>query len=315
MSNRFQRCIAAAAMAAFAIAPAAAQSPAPAASEAPRLVLLGTKGGPSFRAHSAVPTSHVLIVRGVPYVVDTGYGVTRHLLQAGVQLNALRYVFITHHHSDHNLEYGNLLYTAWANGLKSRVDAYGPPGLVDMTRDVMAANRLDIETRIADEGRGDLRKLVFAHEIGEGVIFQDDNVKVTALRNHHPPIVDSYAFKFETQGRTIVFSGDTSYFPPLAEFAKGADVLIHEVMYGPGIEALARRIANGETLLKHLRDSHTLAEDVGRIAKAAGVKTLVLSHFVPGDDPSITRETWERAVRTSFDGRIVVGADLMEIPL
>jgi ribonuclease BN (tRNA processing enzyme) len=315
MSNALKHLVGAAAVAAFALGPVAAQTPPPAPRDDLRLVLLGTKGGPSFRAHSAVPTSHVLIVRGVPYVVDTGYGVTRHLLQAGVQLNALRYIFITHHHSDHNLEYGNLIYTAWANGLKTRVDAYGPPGLADMTRDTMAANKLDIETRIADEGRGDLRKLVFAHEIGEGVVFQDDNVKVTAMRNHHPPIVDSYAFKFETQGRTIVFSGDTSYYPPLAEFAKGADVLIHEVMYGPGIEALARRIANGETLLKHLRDSHTLAEDVGRIAKAAGVKTLVLSHFVPGDDPSITPEMWERAARTNFDGRIVIGADLMEIPL
>jgi len=310
--------VAAAAVIALNISLASAQSvpaqPQAAAAEV-RLILLGTKGGPSVRGNSAVPTSHVLIVRGVPYVIDAGYGVTQRLLQAGVQLNVLRYVFITHHHSDHNLEYGNLLYTAWANGLKSQVDAYGPPGLVDMTRNFMATNQFDIDTRIADEGRPDLRKLVVAHEFREGAVFQDENVKVTALRNHHPPIVDSFAFKFETQGKTIVFSGDTSYFPPLAEFAKGADVLIHEAMYGPGIEALARRNANAETLLKHLKDSHTLAEDVGRIAKAAAVKTLVLSHLVPGDDPSVTRELWERAARTSFDGKIIVGADLMEIPL
>ena len=124
-----------------------------------------------------------------------------------------------------------------------------------------------------------------------------------------------YACKFETKdGKTVVFSGDTAYFPDLARFAKGADVLVHEVMYGPGIEALAKRIPNRATLLKHLKESHAFAEDVGRIAQAAGVKTLVLSHFVPGDDSSITSELWTVPLRQNFKGNIVVGEDLLEVP-
>lgn len=283
-----------------------------------KVVLLGTKGGPSVRADTPTISSNVVIIKGVPYVVDAGYGATLRLLEAGVPLTAVRYLLITHHHSDHELEYGPMLYTAWANGLSTPIDTYGPTGLEDLTKNWWQANTLDIQVRIEDEGRVHPDTLVTAHDFDfekEGLVFENDDVQVSALRVPHPLVRDPYAYKFKTKaGKTIVFSGDTAYFPALAEFAKGADVLVHEVMYGPGIEALAKRIPNGDTLLKHLKESHTLAEDVGRIAQQADVKMLVLSHFVPGDDPSITTEMWESAVRANFDGDILVGQDLTEIP-
>ncbi|MFP5406924.1 MAG: MBL fold metallo-hydrolase, partial [Gammaproteobacteria bacterium] len=205
-----------------------------------------------------------------------------------------------------------------ANGLRTPIDTYGPTGLKDLDRNWWEANKLDIQVRIEDEGRTHPDELVTAHDFDfekEGVVFENDDVKVSALRVPHPLVRDPYAYKFETKdGKIIVFSGDTAYFPDLARFARGADILVHEVMYGPGIEALARRIPNGATLLKHLKESHTLAEDVGKIAQAAEVKTLVLSHFVPGDDPSITAEMWASPVQANFKGRIVVGKDLAEIP-
>src|SRR5262249_47977782 len=216
--------------------------------------------------------------------------------EAGLPLPALRYVFITHHHSDHNLELGPLRYNAWASGLRQTVDAYGPDGIAELIEAYWQSERFDIETRIGDEGRPDLRKLVRAHTYGQGPVFADANVKVTALRNIHPPVTESYALKSELDGKTIVFSGDTAYFPPLAEFAEGADMLIHEVMYGPALEALVQKNPNAATLMAHLKASHTLAEDVGRIAAAAQVKTLVLNHFVPGDDKSLTPEFWTEAV-------------------
>lgn len=95
--------------------------------------------------------------------------------------------------------------------------------------------------------------------------------------------------------------------------ATGADVLVHEVMYLPGVEALVRRLPNATRLREHLLAAHTLPEDVGRIAAQARVKTLVLTHFVPGDDPSIADEQWAEGVRKHFGGRIIVGKDLMEI--
>jgi ribonuclease BN (tRNA processing enzyme) len=84
-------------------------------------------------------------------------------------------------------------------------------------------------------------------------------------------------------------------------------------MYLPGVEALVRRLPNATRLREHLLASHTLPEDVGKIAAQAKVKTLVLSHFVPGDDPSITDEDWTQGVRKHFSGRIIVGKDLMEL--
>jgi ribonuclease BN (tRNA processing enzyme) len=278
-----------------------------------RIILLGTKGGPTI-GETRKNAATLLLINGIPYVIDCGYGVSRQLIAAGVPLNTVRYLFITHHHSDHNLEYGNLIYNAWATDLPFRIDAYAPPGLAKMTRDFFNYMKFDIETRIADEGKPDLRKLVSAHEFSRpGVVLQNEDVKISAALVRHPPIKQAYAYRFDAKDRSVVVSGDTAYAPELAEFAKGADVLIHEVVYLPGIEAIVKNIKNGAKLRAHLLACHTSAEDVGRIAAQAGVKTLVLSHFVPGLDPSITDELWAEGVRKHFNGRIIVGKDLMEI--
>lgn len=281
-----------------------------------RLVLLGNKGGPSIRFYAPSPSSSLLVVKGVPYIIDAGYGATFKLVEAGFPLGALKTIFITHNHSDHNLEAGILPYNAWAISLKTPVDIYGPPGIEGVVRGAMDANTFDIETRIGDEGKPDLRKLVTAHPIGEGEVLRNADVTVTAMRVKHPPIVDAFAFKFAfAGGKTIVFSGDTTYFPPLADFAKGADILVHEVAFEPALRALAQRNPNAATMLDHLKASHTMTEDVGRIATAAGVRTLVLNHFVPADDKSLTEEKWRAEVAKTFAGSIIVGRDLLTIPL
>ena len=279
-----------------------------------RLILLGTKGGPRVSEAGRSNPSTLLVINEVPYVVDCGYGTSRQLLAAGIPLKTLRHVFITHHHSDHNLEHGALVYNAWASGLGSRVDLWGPPGLRNMRAAFFEAMTIDIETRIADEGRPDLARLVFANEFdGPGVILENADVRVTAARVRHPPIEHAYAFRFDAKDRSIVISGDTAYSPELVALARGADVLVHEVMYLPALDALLRRNANAKRLREHLLASHTLPEEVGRVAAEAGVGTLVLSHFVPGDDASITDQQWAEGVRKRFRGRIIVGADLMEI--
>jgi len=280
-----------------------------------RLILLGTKGGPTLSTKSGRANSATLIlINDVPYLIDCGYGVSRQLISAGMALNRLRYVFITHHHSDHNLEYGPLLYNASVASQSIRIDAYGPPGLQKLTNDFFEYERFDIETRLIDEGGEDPRKTISVHEFDRaGIVMRNDDVKVTSCRVRHPPITQSYAYRFDAKDRSIVISGDTAYAPELAEFAKSADVLVHEVMYLPAIEKLIRQNSAATRLREHLLASHTSTEDVGRIAAQAGVKTLVLSHFVPGDDPSITEEQWSEGVRKHFKGRIIVGKDLLEI--
>ena len=279
-----------------------------------RIILLGTKGGPSVGKSGRSNFSILILINDIPYVVDCGYGVSRQLISAGVSLERLRYILITHHHSDHNLEYGTLFYNAWVTARLIHVDAYGPVGLRKLTRDFFEYEKFDIETRIVDEGATDPRKLIFVHEFDQpGVVMQNDDVKITSCRVRHPPITQSYAYRFDAKDRSIVISGDTAYAPELAAFAKGADVLVHEAMYLPGIEKLIRQLPDATRLREHLMAAHTSTEDVGRIAAQSGVKTLVLSHFVPGDDPSITDEQWSEGARKFFKGRIIVGKDLMEI--
>lgn len=284
-----------------------------AAAQGTQLILLGTKGGPRVGGARSNP-ANVLLVDGEPYVVDCGQGVARQLVRAGIPLPRVNKIFFTHLHSDHTLDYGGLVYSAWSAGLKSKVQVWGPPTLNAMTRSFMDYMKFDIDIRVGDEGKPQLPQLIETHEFDrDGLVMQDAKVKVTALRNAHPPIHDSFALRFDTPDRSVVFSGDTTYFPPLADFARGADVLVHEVIYVPGVDAMVKRVPNAATLKEHLLASHTTTEDVGRIAAAAGVNTLVLSHVVPGDDPTITDEMWAEGVRKHFKGRIVVGRDLMVI--
>lgn len=289
--------------------------PARAAQARTRWIFLGTKGGPRVTTGRSNP-ANVLLVDNVPYVVDCGYGVTKELVEAKVRLPDLRYIFITHLHSDHVLEFGNLVDAAWSAGLKHEVQAFGPEGLAAYVRNYWEANRFDIEVRIPDEGKPDPRKLLVVNEIAKsGPVMQTKTVKVTAFQTPHPPIKKNYAYKFETPDGVIVYACDTAYNPKLAEFAKGADMLIHEALYEPGVDALVSRIKNAARLKKHLMAAHTTTDDVGRIAQAANVKKLVLTHLVPGDDPSITDAMWTEGVRKHFKGNVVVARDMMEIDL
>lgn len=276
-----------------------------------RLVLLGTAGGPTPKALRAAPSSAVVVDDAV-YVVDCGNGIARQLALAGLPLGKIRDIFITHHHSDHNADYGNLALLAWAADLRTPIDAWGPPPLKRMTRRFLQLNDADIHTRIADEGRPPLAPLLRPHElIRGGPVMQDDKVKVTAALVEHPPVRPAFAYRFDSPDRSIVFSGDTRPSDALVKLAQDADVLVHEAMYLPALEKLIASEAQAARLRQHLLDSHTTTEQVGRVATAAGVKTLVLNHFVPGGDPALTDEVWRRAVAPHFKGELVIGRDLM----
>lgn len=278
-----------------------------------RLILLGTAGGPTPKPNRAGP-SQAIVVNGATYIIDCGDGVARQMAAAKLKFSSLSAVFLTHHHSDHNADYGNLLLLGWAGDLAQRIDTYGPPPLRKMTRQFLALNDFDIRTRMADEGRPPLARLVAAHEITKGgVVMRDRNVTVTAALVEHPPVRPSFAYRFDCPDRSIVISGDTRPSATLVALAKGADVLVHEVMHLPSLEALIATETNAKTLREHLIASHTTTEQVGKIATEAGVKTLVLSHFVPGGYPFLSDEVWRDAVRPHFSGELVVGRDLMEI--
>jgi ribonuclease BN (tRNA processing enzyme) len=276
-----------------------------------KLVLLGTGGGPMPKVTRSAP-ANAIVIDGVTYIVDCGNGVARQMAKARIGFRTLRAVFVTHHHSDHNADFGNLFLLLWAGGLDRPVDAFGPPPLSTMTTQFLAVNACDFGTRIADEGRPPLAPLIRAHDIDRaGEVYRDERVRVTCALVKHPPVVPAFAFRFDTPDRSIVFSGDTAPCDSLIALARNADVLVHEVLHEPSLDAICANLANATRLRRHLLDSHTTQEQVGLVAREAGVKCLVLTHFVPAD--TVASETWREAAARHFPGPIVVGEDLLAL--
>lgn len=242
-----------------------------------RLILLGTGGGPRPRKASSAP-AQVIVVDDSAYVIDCGDGVARQMVLAGVPLANLRHIFITHHHSDHNADYGNLILLAWTAGLRTRVDAWGPSPLKRMTRMFFEMNAADISARIADEGRAPVVPLVHAHELKKGgLVMQDANVRVTATQVHHPPLTTALAFRFDGADRSIVISGDTTPSDNLVKLAQGADVLVHEALWEPGVERIVARVANATRLKQSIMGHHTLVIKVLAILTEMGPPLSKLS--------------------------------------
>jgi len=316
-------------LAGLAAAPAIAAVPAVAQTSAERaqaalkdakgtkLVLLGTAAGP-VPGRTRQMTSHVMLSDAAAYVLDCGLGVTDQFARTGIPFSALRSIFITHHHADHNVEYGPLLVVGWIQGLPLNIRAFGPPPLKQMTDDIMRAYKTTIDFWAEDFKMKPLTAVEVKEISAAGPVMQDDIVKVTAAVVEHPPVVPSLGYRFDFKDRSIAFSGDTAPSEAVAKMAKGADVLVHEAMYVPAVEAYIRaQVAKGrpvkvDDFMAHMKADHTPVEDVGRIAQEAGVKTLVLSHLTPAID-SISDDTWRDPAAKFFKGEIIVAKDLMVV--
>ena len=286
-----------------------------------KLVLLGTGAGPGGQGPeraTRLMTSHVMLSNGAAYVLDCGLGVTWQYAQTGIPFPALRSIFITHHHADHNIEYGPLLVVGWINGMHLDVRAFGPPPLKQMTEDFIRAYKTTVDFWVEDLKMKPLVTVDVQEVSAAGPVMQDDNVKVSAAIVEHPPVKPALGYRFDFKDRSIAFSGDTAASEAVAKMAKGADVLVHEAMYVPAIETYIRReIAKGrpikfEDFMAHMKADHTPVEDVGRIAQEAGVKTLVLSHLTPAID-GINDDTWRAPAEKYYRGEIIVGKEFMVV--
>mgnify|MGYP001162643487 CR=1 FL=1 len=281
------------------------------------LTLLGTKGGPALRKPGAsfLPTSNLICFGSRKIIVDCGIGVTQALSHAGHSAASLTDIFITHLHSDHVLELGGLIHTAWTSGLHGQLSVYGPAGTKDIWANFLKMMTVDIETRVVDEGRPHLESLISVVEYNEGCVTQDQGLVVTAKRTIHPPIKESFALCFNVESKKICFSGDTAYMTDFAKFAKGANILVHEAMLESGIAYIIKNTINADDrLYKHLVRSHTFARDVGKIAHDAGVELLVLNHLIPAERNIAKDDDWIAEVRQHFSGNVMVGADGIKIP-
>lgn len=280
------------------------------------VALLGTKGGPSIRPGSSMPTSNLFVMNGQHIVVDCALGVTRGLVDQGMNLKNLSTIFISHLHSDHYLELGPLIHTAWCSGLTTMIDIYGPAGLQNYWDGFVLSMKADIDLRIVDDGRDDLRDFVRVHVIDEGVVLDRGGLTISAIRTEHPPLIDCFAFSFKTAKHHAVFSGDTAPIKALEDFARGADLLIHEAMLESALPSLMERIGNGsDKLMAHWLRSHTFAHDAAKTATNAGVKRLALSHLIPSDDPNYGPKDWQDACADHWSGELIVGHDGVKIEL
>ena len=166
------------------------------------------------------------------------------------------------------------------------------------------------------------------HNTNEGVVFQDENVKVTAVENTHFSLDEdnskkhkSFSYRFDTKYKSVVFSGDTGPSEKLVNLANGADILVSEV--GTVEDTIATFEKNGiwknktdaekAGFIKHIKEQHLTPQDVGEMAQKAGVKKVVLSHLAPTIYPNDKYERWKDLTKKYFSGEVVVAEDLMRI--
>ncbi len=297
-----------------------------------RLVLLGTTGGPRPKPDRAQP-ANLLVVNGVNYLVDAGNGVGTQLAKLGIAPADIRDIFITHNHDDHDADWGTLMGMAWSLGSRRPMTVYGPAGTEMMRKGFLMYFAPNAAARYLDGAQNYMPpgKFIQAHDYkGPGLVFQDGNIKVTAAENCHYHLPKgspgygwqhSYALRFETPDRVIVFSGDTGPCGNvIPDIARGADILVHELIDLDVIQAqIKREVAMGRLpageaggMMNHMRTEHSTPEEVGRVAQQAGVKLLVLSHLVIGqEDPQAQLRIIAR-IHKYYSGPVVIGHDLQQ---
>lgn len=316
-------------------APQATPAPATTAASQPspatdRLVMLGTGGGPIPRVGRSQP-AHLVQAGGKAYLIDVGAGTARQLVRAGVRPSIVDAVFITHQHLDHTAGIMEFVALDWTDRRQAPVVFYGPPGTRQLVTDTVGALRTG-ETLFRLEIPGlplmasvfsgkDLEVTTTAREV-----YRDEVVTVRAVENSHYvtmklPMTEhgidrSYSYRFDLPARSIVFTGDTGPSRAVEDLAKGADLLVSEMIdLESVVGALRKRQAatgiDQQPLIDHMVQEHLTPENVGRLAAAAGVRKVVITHIgtSPGIE-AINREAILADVHKHYAGPVEISEDL-----
>jgi len=308
----------------------APKAPLPASVKGTRILLLGTGAGDVIREKRSQPAI-LITVDGEHYLFDTGEGTLAQLRKAGIVAYEINRVFLTHLHFDHTAGLASLLAFNWGSGAPAPVEIFGPPGTQGLVKS--AVDYFSISTTLFTPQlppRPTLANLAKGKDIllkGEAVVYQDDHIRVLAVPNTHystlrlapqsyGPVL-SYSYRVETPTRVIVLSGDTGPSDAVATLARGADLLVSEVLDLPATEHYVRThfpaaAASIQPMLVHMQEEHLTTQAVGKLAQRAGVKMVVLSHIGPGEDSETSLLNYANGVRQYFNGPVVVGKDLEE---
>ena len=311
--------------------PSIAQSSPPAGT--PRdveILLLGTAGGPGLHKERSEPSS-LLVVDGRPYLIDCGIGTMRQMVLAGIRSETIGTIFITHHHPDHDLDFANVMANDFLSlglaGAAHTINIYGPP----QTRELVKAafNYISIPFGVfAAEGLGNTKPInpFVAHDIlHNGPVYQDDKLRVIAAENSHYALMPaqfrarmkSYSYRFETPHGIIVFTGDTGPSDAVTQLAKGADVLVSEVLDLEAATKFVHGLAEknhwpperSNALMAHMKVEHLDLEEVGELASRAQVKSVVLYHLGTSSE-GVGAAELVSGVKKYFSGPVFAGADL-----
>ena len=271
-----------------------------------RITLLGT-GVPTPAMQRFGPGT--LVEAGEETLLfDAGRGVLQRIFQVTRPFKAVRSVFLTHLHSDHTVGLPDLWLTGWLNGRPEKpFSVFGPRGTQKMMEYLDLAFQYDIRIRLYDDMLPHAGVVVLANDITEGPVYEKNGVKVTAFEVDHSPIEPSLGFKIEYAGHSAVISGDTRYCENVVRWAKGCDVLVHEVISAELIRANAKGPSEAlERVIAH----HTTPEQAGEIFSQVNPKLAVYTHIIP---ISATAEDLFPPTRKTYSGPLEIGEDLMTI--
>jgi ribonuclease Z len=286
-------------------APAQTAVPPSASSDTLKVVLLGTASGPLVNLQQ-FQASTLIEAGGERFLFDCGRGATLRLAQVGVPIGTVHRVFLTHLHSDHVVQIPDLLLTGWAGGgRKVPLEVWGPEGTRDMMDHLQEAFVFDIHMRrdVDESVPGDGIK-VASHDIKEGVVFDEQGVKVTAFLVDHGKVAPAFGYRVDYRGHSVALSGDTRYSENLIRFAQGVDVLVHEVVDTEAVRARSGDPKGLERIISH----HTTPQQAGEVFARVKPRLAVYSHA--SNAPSVISET-----RKTYVGPLQGPEDMLTIEI
>ena len=301
-----------------------------------QVLFLGTAGGPPLHRDRSEPST-LLLVDGRAYLIDCGMGTMQRMLQAGIQSEAVRTIFFTHLHSDHDLGLADVmandLFQLNLKGSADSIDIYGPPQTKELVDNAFRYITVSVRPFVAENPAGyrrvndEVADPFVTHEFArDGVVFQDDKVRVTAAENTHyafMPEADraqmkSYAYRVETPHGTIVFTGDTGPSDAVARLAQGADMFVAEASVPDEahllqfVNAMAARNhwppQRTKTFRAHMEAEHLNSHTIGELAAKAKVKSVMLYHYTPSDQSETA--AYISGVKQYFPGPVFAPNDL-----
>jgi ribonuclease Z len=271
-----------------------------------RVTLLGT-GAPPPRLDRFGPST-LVEVGEEKFIFDAGRGAMQRLHQLAIPFSEISGLFLTHHHSDHVVGFPDLWLTGWIGrpwGQRAQpLPVYGPEGTRQMMEHLPLAFHVDIRVRSRSYPPDGVR--LDAHEIRQGVVFDRENIRISAFEvDHGGEELPAYGYRIDYQGRSAVLSGDTTFNENLIDHAQGADLLVHEVT------AVAGKAAEDPQQLKRIGANHTTPDQAGEIFARVRPKLAVYNHLLLFG--SARPEDLIPATRPKYDGRLIVGEDLLQI--